>query len=190
MKKDGSDRKIVAKGLRNSVFFTWKGNELWATDMGRDQLGDHLPPEEVNIVKQGAHYGWPFCHSDKVRDTSFQPTTQFDCSTTEAPKLTLPAHIAPLGIAFAPAGWPSEYRDDLFVAEHGSWNSTSKVGYKIVRIPLSANGTPEGEPQDFLTGFLQSNGKVIGRPVDLVVDGNSLLITDDNAGKVYRLRPL
>lgn len=187
MNKDGSDFRLVAKGLRNSVFFRWhpQTEELWATDMGRDQLGDNLPPEEVNIIKAGKHYGWPFCYGNKVRDTSFQPNTQFDCTGTESPHTTLPAHIAPLGLAFIPDSW-DEYADDLLVAEHGSWNSSVKVGYKVVRIPLSSNGTVEGPATDFLTGFL-TNNQVLARPVDVFFDGDELFITDDKGGNIFRI---
>lgn len=190
MTKDGEDQKIVARGLRNAVFFTWSfvDGSMWATDMGRDMLGDDLPLEEVNKITEGAHYGWPFCYGDRVRDTSFQPTTHFDCATTVPPALTLPAHIAPLGLAFVTEeGWPEDYWYDLLVAEHGSWNSTTPVGYKVVRIPLDAHGNREGETVDFLTGF-HTGSAVNGRPVEIMVQpGGTLFITDDKKGVVYRL---
>lgn len=180
MNKDGSDQKIVAKGLRNAVFFKWhpQTHELYATEMGRDQLGDNLPPEEVNIVKEGTHYGWPFCISDQLRDETFQPATEFDCSTTQAPLIKLPAHIAPLGLDFLSS-------NELLVAEHGSWNSSVKVGYKIVRINLN-----DKTSEDFLTGFLDEDGEVLGRPVDILVDGTDILISDDKLGQVYRLKKI
>ena len=192
--KNGDDQKTVATGLRNSVFFTWSyvDGRMWATDMGRDQLGDTLPPEEVNIIDTAAattpHYGWPFCYGDKQRDSSFQAETTFDCAKTVAPKVKLPAHIAPMDLAFIPEeGWPEDYWYDLLVAEHGSWNSSTPVGYKIVRIPLDANGNQNGEPVDFVTGFID-NGNVAGRPVGLLVQpGGTLYITDDKAGAVYRM---
>jgi glucose/arabinose dehydrogenase len=191
MNADGSDRQIVARGLRNSVFFDWNyvTGDLYATDMGRDQLGDDLPPEEVNIIRQGNHYGWPFCYGDRVRDISFQRSTEFDCSETVAPHLTMPAHIAPLGLTFIPEeGWPEEYWYDLLVAQHGSWNSTSKVGYKVVRLPLDAQGNSEGPAVDFVSGWLSGN-TVYGRPVDVMaVPGGTLYITDDKAGVVYGVR--
>ncbi len=191
MNTDGSDRKIIARGLRNAVFFTKHSGtgDLWATEMGRDFKGDDIPPEEVNIIRDGAHYGWPYCYGDRVRDQSFQLYEDFDCSATVAPHATLPAHIAPLGLAFIPDSWPAEYRGDLLVAEHGSWDSSVKVGYKVVRIPLTANGAAEGPAQDFLSGFLQPGQRVIGRPVDMVFDDERLLITDDQTGSVYRISP-
>lgn len=183
MRKDGSDTRIEATGLRNAVFFRWHDNgTLYATEMGRDNLGDTLPPEEVNIVERGAHYGWPYCYADRVRDTTYRPDATFDCASTKAPVVQMPAHTAPLGLAFLPDG-------DLLVAQHGSWNSSVKVGYKVVRIPMDAAGVPEGPAVDFLTGFLEG-GAVHGRPVDVLVDENgAVLVTDDRKGAVYRLSP-
>lgn len=191
MNKDGSDQKIVAKGLRNAVYFTWQPgtNALYATEMGRDNIGDAIPPDEVDIVKEGAHYGWPYCYSDRVRDPNFEPNTSFDCSTTEPPAVALPAHVAPLGLAFAPANW-GQFAGDLLVAEHGSWNSSELVGYKIVHIPLSSNGTSEESGTDFITGWLRPNGSKFGRPAGLLMDTDgTLFITDDTAGTVYRVTP-
>ncbi len=192
MNPDGSDQKIVARGLRNAVFFNWSyvDGRMYATDMGRDELGDNLPPEEVNIIEDGAHYGWPYCYGNRIKDESvtLSPVEGFDCATTVAPHIELPAHIAPLDLAFVPEeGWPEDWWYDLLVAEHGSWNSTVKVGYKIVRIPLNANGNPEGEPVDFLTGFVDGN-TVSARPVGLLIEpGGTLYVTDDKAGVVYRV---
>lgn len=184
MERDGSDVRIEATGLRNAVFFRWNENgDLYATEMGRDRLGDGTPPEEVNVIERGAHYGWPYCYADRVRDETYRPEDAFDCASTTAPLVQLPAHIAPLGLDFLPDG-------DLLVAEHGSWNSSVKVGYKIVRVPLDASGKPNGEPRDFLTGFLEGNA-VHGRPVDVFTqEDGSVLVTDDKKGAVYRMRPL
>lgn len=184
MERDGSDVRIEATGLRNAVFFRWHDNgDLYATEMGRDRLGDGTPPEEVNVIERGAHYGWPYCYADRVRDETYRPEVAFDCASTAVPLVQLPAHIAPLGLDFLPDG-------DLLVAEHGSWNSSVKVGYKIVRVPLDASGKPNGEPRDFLTGFLEGN-TVHGRPVDVFTqEDGSVLVTDDKKGAVYRMRPL
>lgn len=183
MERDGSDEEIVATGLRNPVFFRWHRNgDLYATDMGRDMLGDDVPPEEVNVIRESGHYGWPYCYGERVRDATFLPEFAFDCASTIPPLVELPAHVAPLGLAFLPDG-------DLLVAEHGSWNSSVKVGYKVVRVPLTAAGRPEGEPVDFLTGFLRGD-VVHGRPVDVLVeDDGSILVTDDRHGAVYRMTP-
>lgn len=201
MNPDGSDQKIYARGLRNAVFFTWHpvDGSMWATEMGRDMLGDDLPPDEVNIIKEGAHYGWPYCYGDRIRDTSFEPQTAFDCSITEPPKLLIPAHSAPLGLSFIPeegwpagrspegGGWPEEYWYDLLVALHGSWNRSAPAGYSIARFPLNAEGKSEGPMQEFITGW-KDGSATLGRPVDLRAEpGGALYITDDRAGVVYRV---
>lgn len=186
MNLDGSDRKIVASGLRNAVFFDRhpQTQQIWATEMGRDMLGDDIPPEEINIIRDGANYGWPYCYGNRIRDTRI--SGEFDCIDSEPPYLTMQAHTAPLGLAFVPDSWPAEYRNDLLVAQHGSWNRSTPVGYKIIRIPLDAQGKPEGEPVDFITGW-RDTGAAIGRPVDLFFDGNVLYVTDDKAGFVYKV---
>ncbi|OGN32245.1 MAG: hypothetical protein A3I32_02500 [Candidatus Yanofskybacteria bacterium RIFCSPLOWO2_02_FULL_45_10] len=206
---EGTFLAEFAGGLRNSVFFTFhpKTGQLWATEMGRDNLGDKLPPDEINIVKVanvetpfGARrYGWPFCYGDKIKDSTFNPApfqrtdVPKDCTKTESSYLDIPAHSAPLGLAFiTDPTWPTEWQDDLLVAYHGSWNSTAPVGYKIVRFVLAADGNitkdVAGQPQveDFITGWL-SNGKVSGRPVDLKFHAGSLFISDDYSGVIYKV---
>lgn len=198
-----------AGGLRNSVFFTFhpKTKEIWATEMGRDNLGDNLPPDEINIIKvAGAEdkfgakrYGWPFCYGNQVRDKTFNPEKfqridiSSDCGKTESPVIQIPAHSAPLGLAFIPSGdgWLKEWAGDLLVAFHGSWNRSKPVGYKIVRYDLDVNGNVlSQEPIDFISGWLDNSGKTFGRPVDLKFgpDG-ALYISDDSAGVIYRVTP-
>jgi glucose/arabinose dehydrogenase len=185
---DGSNLKLFASGLRNSVFFVWHPvtNALWATDMGRDLLGDNTPFEEVNIVQEGRDYGWPYCYNNRVHDDNFDPKKTKSCDTTVAPQIAFQAHSAPLGLAFIPESWPSQYRGDLLVSYHGSWNRTQPTGYKVARFDLDAEGKSQSE-SDFLSGFLEDNG-ALGRPVDLVFDteGN-LFISDDKAGVIYRV---
>lgn len=198
MKKDGSDFKEYARGLRNSVFFTWHPAtaELWATDNGRDNLGDNLPPDEINIIKQGKNYGWPICYGDNVHDTQFDKNTYIrnPCEEpTEIPAyINIPAHSAALGLAFVPSqgGWPSDWQNDLLVAYHGSWNRSVPTGYKIARFDLNRTGSVVLSSQDFISGWLaKSGGRVYGRPVGITPgpDG-ALYISDDKAGLVYRLR--
>lgn len=188
MNPDGSDQKTVATGLRNAVFFDWSyvDGQMYATEMGRDTLGDTTPPDEINRIVEGKNYGWPYCYGDRIRDDKI--SKDYDCTTTEPPHIALPAHVAPLGMAFVPEeGWPEEWWYDLLIAEHGSWNSSEKVGYKIVRIPLDAHGNPEGDPVDFMTGFLDGS-TVKGRPVDLMIEpGGTLYISDDQAGVMYKV---
>lgn len=183
---DGSDLKEFASGLRNSVFFTWhpKTHELWATEMGRDLIGDNIPPDEVNIIKEGNFYGWPFCYGKNIQDKTFTPTKT--CQGAQPSHIDLQAHSAPLGLSFVPSSWPAEYRDDLLIAYHGSWNRTEPTGYKIVRAKLDAQGNYEAT-EDFITGWLASDG-ALGRPVDLLFgrDG-ALYISDDKAGVIYRV---
>ena len=198
-----------AGGLRNSVFFAFHPvtKEIWATEMGRDNLGDNLPPDEVNIVKVAGsedkfgakRYGWPFCYGNQVRDVKFNPEKiertdiSSDCLKTEPPVIEIPAHSAPLGLAFIPSnsGWPKELEGDLLVALHGSWNSSVPVGYKVVRYDLSADGKVLSQnPIDFISGWLE-NGKTYGRPVDLKFGSEGdLYISDDAMGVIYKVTPL
>jgi len=206
---EGTFTAEFAGGLRNSVFFTFHPvtGEIWATDMGRDNLGDNLPPDEVNIVRVAGpkdefgakRYGWPFCYGDQVRDKKFNPDKferidiSSDCTKTEPPVIQIPAHSAPLGLAFIPSagGWPAEWQGDLLVALHGSWDRSNPVGYKIVRYDLDADGNVlSQEPNDFISGWLDNKDKVSGRPVDLKFDDSgNLYISDDAAGVIYRVTP-
>lgn len=192
MNKDGSDVREVATGLRNSVFFTWSevDGRMWATDNGRDLLGDNLPPDEVNIIEAGKFYGWPFCYGAKVHDSKFDASqaAKDRCATSMPTKIDIPAHSAALGLAFIPesTAWPQDYWHDLLVAYHGSWNRSEPTGYKIVRWKLDAKGNVEGS-EDFLTGFL-GGGEAIGRPVDIMVEpGGVIYVTDDKAGVIYKV---
>ena len=193
MNKDGSDLKEFARGLRNSVFFTWhpETRAMWATEMGRDLLGDDIPPEEINIVGEGKNYGWPTCYGNNVHDTEFDKNTYIrnPCMEPfETPSfIDIQAHSAPLGLAFVTnPKWPTEYANDLLVAYHGSWNRTTPTGYKLVRIKLAADGSYQGV-EDFISGWF-ANSKLYGRPVDLVFGPNGrLYLTDDRAGLVYAI---
>lgn len=187
---DGTDLKEFATGLRNSVFFTWHPTTraMWATDMGRDLIEDNIPPEEVNIVKAGSDYGWPYCYGKRVWDKSFDSSSQAAsrCAASIPPQVEMQAHSAPLGLAFIPDSWPSEYHDDLLVAFHGSWNRTEPTGYKVVRIKLDEKGNYQGI-EDFATGWQAQDG-ILGRPVDLLFDDSgTLFISDDKAGVIYRV---
>lgn len=207
----GSYTAEFAGGLRNSVFFAFhpKTGEIWATEMGRDSLGDNLPPDEINIVKvagpehkYGARrYGWPFCYGNKIKDETFKPEKwkridiTDDCGQTEPPVIEISAHSAPLGLAFVPraGGWPKEWGGDLFVAYHGSWNRSDPVGYEIVRYDLDENGKVLSQnPISFISGWLNSNKKnVYGRPVDLKFGPyGALFVSDDAAGIIYRVNPI
>ncbi|MBI1755388.1 PQQ-dependent sugar dehydrogenase [Candidatus Azambacteria bacterium] len=190
---DGTDVKIFASGVRNSVFMATHpvmGN-IWATEMGRDLLGDNTPPDEINVIEEGKNYGWPTCYGTNVHDTDFDKNTYIrnPCMEPfETPShIDIPAHSAPLGLAFVPEeGWPQEYWHNLFVAYHGSWNRTTPIGYKIVRYKLDAQGHYVSN-EDFISGWLAKQG-ALGRPVDVLVrPGGVMYISDDKAGVVYRV---
>ena len=191
MERDGSDFKKLADGLRNAVFFTWSevDSKMWATEMGRDFLGDDFPSDEINIIEEGKFYGWPWCYGKNIPDTKFDilNKAQQICSEAEASFIDIQAHSAPLGLAFIPEeGWPEEYWYDLLVAYHGSWNRTEPTGYKIVRFKFNAKGNLEGS-EDFITGWI-SGEEILGRPVGILVKpGGIMYITDDKAGAVYRV---
>ena len=184
---DGSNRETYASGIRNSVGFTWHPDtqELWFTDNGRDMLGDDIPPCELNRApRQGLHFGYPYCHGDEIIDPRFGRGR--DCANYTAPVQELGPHVAPLGVKFYTGEmFPAEYRNQVFVAEHGSWNRSKKIGYRVSLVRLDGNQAVSYEP--FAFGWLQGES-VSGRPVDLIVkqDG-SLLVSDDFSGKIYRI---
>lgn len=180
-----------ATGLRNTVFMAIHPvtGEIWGTEMGRDLLGDNLPPDEINILKEGAWYGWPWLYGKNVEDLAFSPNAR-PSFAQEAVRshIDLQAHSAPLGLAFVPEeGWPEEYWHDLFIAYHGSWNRSEPTGYKVVRVQLDPKGKTVGEVTDFMTGFLQ-DGAAVGRPAGLLAEpGGALFVSDDRAGAIYRV---
>jgi len=193
MKEDGSEQRIFAWGLRNSVglAFNEKTGTIWATDNGRDWLGDDLPPDEINDLGTGGDFGWPYCYGNRVADTTFGGATEH-CNNTIPPQVELQAHSAPLGLAFYSGKmFPADYQGDLFVAFHGSWNRSVPTGYKVVRIKIDERGQPKAV-EDFITGWLPPGetrkGKWMGRPVGFAIaaDG-SLYISDDGSGSIYRV---
>ncbi|WER46802.1 sorbosone dehydrogenase family protein [Cupriavidus sp. WKF15] len=189
MKPDGSDLQVVARGVRNSVGFDWHPatHELWFTDNGRDYLGDDQPDDELNRVTQaGQHFGYPFCHAGNIPDPEFGK--QRACSEFVPPVAKLGAHVAALGMRFyTGTQFPAEYRNNIFIAEHGSWNRSERVGYRIVRVIVDAQGKAVRQ-EIFAQGWLQ-HGKFWGRPVDvLAAPDGSLLVSDDDAGAIYRIR--
>lgn len=187
MNADGSDREIFAEGIRNSVGFTWhpETDELWFTDNGRDMLGDDIPPCELNHApRQGMHFGYPYCHGDDVSDPQFGDGKS--CASYTPPAQELGPHVAPLGVRFYTGdAFPEEYRNQIFVAEHGSWNRSKKIGYRISLVRLEDGKAVSYET--FADGWLQGQ-ETKGRPVDLLVlaDG-SLLVSDDDNGVIYRI---
>ena len=190
MNPDGTDREIVAHGVRNTVGFDWNPltKELWFTDNGRDMMGDDVPPCEINRVSRaGQHFGYPFCHGGDIPDPKFGD--QRDCSEFVAPAQNLVAHVAPLGIRFYTGDmFPSEYRNQAFFAEHGSWNRSKKSGYKVAMLRIE-NGREVTAYETFIEGWLNHDTQEQwGRPVDVLnMPDGAMLISDDYAGLVYRL---
>ncbi|MBI2033570.1 MAG: PQQ-dependent sugar dehydrogenase [Candidatus Liptonbacteria bacterium] len=204
---DGKNCATFAKGLRNTVDFVEYKGKIYGTDNGRDRLGNDIPPDEINIIEEGKNYGWPICYGKNIHDTDFDPAPASPASLSEAGEqvrygagqntlvripclepfetpsfIDLPAHVAPLGLAFyAGTKFPEEYQGKLFVAYHGSWNADPPVGYKVVTVDVET-----GEINDFATGWLRDTS-VRGRPVGIINFRDGLLVSDDNAGKIYRI---
>ena len=184
-----SDEELFATGLRNAVGLTVHPHtgELWATNNGRDLMGDDLPPETVYRLEEGADYGWPRCHSGRIPDPEFGAGDA--CQGVAAPVVEMQAHSAPLGLVFYDgAAFPEAYRGDLFIAFHGSWNRSVPTGYKVVRLHFEGN-EPGSQVIDFASGWLEEDLKsVTGRPVGLAVgpDG-ALYVSDDSGGFIYRI---
>lgn len=184
---DGSGLEIYAKGIRNSVGFAWhpQTKELWFTDNGADEMGDDVPNCELNLAPQkGMDFGFPYCHQGNVPDPKFGKGKQ--CTDYVAPVHYLGPHVAPLGMRFYTGSmFPKEYRDKVFIAQHGSWNRSVPIGYRVMMATLDGNKVVKYE--SFAEGWLQGT-KVLGRPVDVEIaaDG-ALLISDDDKGAIYRV---
>jgi glucose/arabinose dehydrogenase len=186
----GGDRRIFATGLRNCAALALKpaSNDVWCAVNERDMLGDDLPPDYATSVKDGGFYGWPWFYIGAHRDPR-HPTARADLAEKVlTPDVLLPPHGAPVSIAFYDgAQFPAEFQGDAFVALHGSWNRSHKVGYKIVRLKFD-HGAPTGGFQDFLTGFVLDENRIAGRPSGLAVlpDG-SLLVGEDGDGILWKV---
>lgn len=189
MDADGNNREIYAKGVRNSVGFTWhpESKEMYFTDNGRDMLGDDIPPCELNrVTEPGQHFGYPFCHGGVIKDPEFG--AQRPCADFVAPVQALGAHVAPLGVKFYRGNmFPEKYKEYAFISEHGSWNRTKKVGYKIALVQLE-DGKSVGY-DTFLEGWLDEESQErFGRPVDILfLEDGSMLISDDFGDAIYRV---
>jgi len=190
MEPDGSSREVFARGVRNSVGLAWhpQTDELWFTDNGRDMLGDDIPPDELNRGPEAnLDFGYPYCHGGSIRDPEFGDLGS--CEDSVAPEQALSPHAAVLGMVFYTGDmFPTEYRNQIFIAEHGSWNrskAAGKTGYRVTLVRLTDNKPVSYEP--FMEGFLQYQ-RVLGRPVDLLVapDG-AMLVSDDQRGVIYRV---
>ena len=180
-------REIFARGVRNTVGFDWNPatGSLWFTDNGRDWMGDDFPPDELNRApRAGLHFGFPFCHGREIADPEYG--SERDCAELTPPLLELGPHVAALGMRFYTGHqFPEHYRGGIFIAEHGSWNRKTPLGYRVMFVAVHDN-----EPQSyevFAEGWLR-DGEVTGRPVDvLVMPDGSLLVSDDKGGRIYRI---
>ncbi len=187
LKTDGTAPEIFAKGIRNTVGFDWHPvtKELWFTDNGGDNLGDDVPPDELNHApKQGLNFGYPYCHGGNIPDPQFGKKRS--CSEFIPPVQKLGPHVAALGMRFYTGSmFPAGYRNQIFIAEHGSWNRSAPIGYRVTLVQLENNKAVSYKP--FAEGWLQG-GRAWGRPVDvLVMPDGALLVSDDQAGVIYRI---
>jgi len=187
MNPDGNQLEIFARGVRNTVGFDWhpRSGELWFTDNGRDWLGDNQPPDELNRApKLGLHFGFPYLHGRNIPDPEYgENRKNYEFIL---PEMELGSHVASLGMRFyTGAMFPGSYRDQIFIAEHGSWNRSDPSGYRITLVRLRENRAISYET--FAQGWLQ-NGSAWGRPVDLqIMPDGSLLVSDDKMGAIYRI---
>lgn len=186
---DGTGMEIVAEGVRNTVGFDWNPTtgDLWFTDNGRDMMGDNFPPCELNkITADNQHFGYPYCHGGDIADPEFGDKRH--CNDFVKPMYNFKAHTAPLGMHFYEGNmFPKAYQGDVFVAQHGSWNRSSKIGYRIMRMHIEGDRVTKSEV--FADGWLDDDSQdITGRPVDVIeLKDGSLLISDDYAGIVYRV---
>jgi len=189
MNADGTGLELFASGVRNTVGFTWhpETKDLWFTDNGRDMLGDDIPPCELNSASRpGMHFGYPYCHGGTIKDPDFGDKRS--CDEFVKPMQNLGAHVAPLGLKFYTGDmFPAEYKNQIILAEHGSWNRSKKSGYKLSLVKLQDGKVTSYEP--FISGWLNEETQdVSGRPVDVLqMPDGSLLVSDDQAGKIYRI---
>jgi len=188
MNPDGSGLEVYASGIRNTVGFAWhpQTKELWFTDNGRDRMGDDIPAEELNHAPtKGMHFGYPYCHQGDTPDPEFG--NKRNCSEFTAPAINMMPHAAALGMRFYTGNMFSpEYKNRIFIAEHGSWNRSEKSGYRVMMVRLENNKAVAYVP--FATGWVSSSGKTIGRPVDIeIAPDGALLVSDDDRGAIYRI---
>ena len=187
MNDDGTDLEVFARGVRNTVGFDWHPvtGELWFTDNGRDWMGDDQPPDELNRAPTtGLHFGFPYCHGGDIPDPTFGKDRR--CDEFTPPAMKLGPHVASLGMRFYTGSmFPASYRNQVFIAEHGSWNRSLPIGYRVTLVRLEGNRAVRYEV--FAEGWLQGT-RAWGRPVDVeVMPDGALLVSDDEVGAVYRI---
>ncbi len=183
----GDTWEVFARGVRNSVGFDWdpKTKELWFTDNGRDRLGDDLPPDELNHApRKGMHFVYPYCHGKSISDPEYGIGK--NCRSFTPPAMELGPHVASLGMRFYTGKmFPPKYRGRVFIAEHGSWNRSEPIGYRVRMVRVEKGGAVSYE--DFATGWLKG-GTAWGRPVDIqIMPDGAILVSDDFVGAIYRI---
>jgi glucose/arabinose dehydrogenase len=188
MNPDGTGFEIFARGIRNTVGFDWhpETGNLWFTDNGRDNLGDDVPADELNhATRKGMHFGFPYCHQGDVPDPVFGEDK--NCADYTPPVQKLGPHVAAIGMRFYTGTmFLPEYKNQIFIAEHGSWNRSAPIGYRVTLVRLEGNKAVQYVP--FAQGWLQDNGKVLGRPADIeIAPDGALMISDDKQGAIYRV---
>ena len=198
LKPDGTGVEIFAHGIRNTVGFDWhpETRELWFTDNGRDDMGDDVPEDELNVApKPGLHFGYPYCHQGNVADPMFG--ARRPCREFVAPAALMGPHVAAIGMTFYTGMmFPREYRNAIFIAQHGSWNRSQPIGYRVMVARVSGQKVTSVEP--FVDGFLQgirgtpsqnrATGDAFARPADVLqLPDGSLLISDDQQHRIYRV---
>ncbi len=180
-----------ATGLRNPTALTFQPGtgQLWAAVNERDEIGPNLVPDYVTSVREGAFYGWPYAYWGPNPDVRVRPANPALVAATVRPDYALGSHVATLGLAFSSPVMGAQFADGLFVGEHGSWNRSPPVGYRVIFIPFR-NGRPAGPPVDFVTGFLGQDGKARGRPVGVTLDPRgALIVADDLSNTIWRVTP-
>jgi glucose/arabinose dehydrogenase len=187
---DGNNGEIIASGLRNTVGYDFaEDGTIWSADMGRDQIGDDIPSEEVNIIRPGGDYGWPYCWGSGYFNPEYPEQADYCRNQTVLPEFNMQAHSAPLGVSFlnqaAKDTWPAEIQDGLLVAFHGSWNRTTPTGYKVVWLDLRGDQIKQ---YTLISGWLEDNAEAWGRPVGLDFDDQgNLYVSDDKRGVIYKV---
>jgi glucose/arabinose dehydrogenase len=185
---DGSGFNVVATGIRNTVGFTWDiDGDLWFTENGRDWFGDDIPPDELNVVTNyGQNFGFPYCHGLFYLDDKFG--SEGDCDKYTKPVIELGPHVAALGLKFAPKNYPEPFKNKIFIAEHGSWNRSTPIGYRVTMVGANQQNNTAENYEVFASGWLDSNGNSWGRPVDILfLQDNTMLVSDDKANVVYKI---
>jgi len=183
---DGSNARVFASGLRNPVglAFNSETQALWAVVNERDMLGDDLVPDYITSVREGGFYGWPYSYYGQNVDARVEPQNPDLVARAIVPDYAVGAHTGSLGLHFYTGGaFPASYANGAFIGQHGSWNRSAHVGYKVIFVPF-ANGQPAGDAQDFLTGFLNARGQAQGRPVGVAQDATGALLVADDVGNI------